>query len=40
MRYKLNDKLLSPGEYLVKIYAIESFGKESENYIEGKIVIE
>ena len=40
MRYKLDNKLLIPGEYLVKIFCIESFGKESENYVEGKVVLE
>ena len=27
------------GKYNVKIYAIESFGKESDNYIEDNILI-
>ena len=27
------------GKYKVKIYAIESFGKESDNYIEDIIII-
>jgi hypothetical protein len=39
MRYKLDKTGLNNGEYLIKIYAIETFGKESENCLEGKITI-
>ena len=39
MRYKLDKTGLNNGEYLIKIYAIETFGKESENCLEGKISI-
>ncbi len=35
--FKTND--LGKGEYKLKIYAIESFGKESTNFLEGKITI-
>ena len=41
---KKNIKLRLPaflqGKYNFKIYAIESFGKESDNYIEDNILIE
>ena len=40
MRYQFNKAKLEKGEYNVKIYAVESFGKESENYLEGNITIE
>ena len=35
--FKTND--LEKGEYKLKIYAIESFGKVSENFLEGNITI-
>ena len=28
---------LEPGNYTLRIYAVESFGKISDNYLEGKI---
>lgn len=40
MRYQFNKTGLEKGEYNVKIYALESFGKESENHLEGNIMIE
>ena len=40
MRYQFNKAGLDKGEYNIKIYAIESFGKESENFLEGNIIIE
>ena len=40
MRYQFNKNGLDKGEYNIKIYAIESFGKESENFLEGNIIIE
>ena len=40
MRFKLDKKGLDKGKYNIKIYAIESFGKESENFLEGDITIE
>jgi hypothetical protein len=39
MRYQFNKNGLDKGEYNIKIYAIESFGKESENFLEGNIII-
>ena len=35
--FKINENLY--GKYKVKIYAIESFGKISDNYIEDEIII-
>ena len=39
LRYKFNSNKLNKGEYVIRIYAIESFGKESANYVEGKLTI-
>lgn len=39
MRFNFDKSELSEGEYEIRIYAIESFGKESENYLEGKLTI-
>ena len=39
LRYRFDIDKLKKGEYLIKIYGIESFGKESENFLEGKITI-
>lgn len=39
MRFSFDKSELSEGEYEIRIYAIESFGKESENYLEGKLTI-
>ena len=40
LRFKLKKDNISKGKYHVKIFAIESFGKESENYVEGNLTIE
>ena len=40
MRYSFDKNWLKKGEYLIKIYGIESFGKESENYLEGNVIID
>ena len=39
MRFSFDKSELNKGEYEIKIYGIESFGKESENYLEGKLTI-
>ena len=39
LRYKFNTNKLNKGEYIIRIYAIESFGKESDNYVAGKLII-
>ena len=39
LRYKLKTNNIPNGNYHVKIYAIESFGKESENFVEGDLEI-
>ena len=39
LRYKFLTEGLYKGEYLIRIYAIESFGKESDNFLEGKLII-
>ena len=40
LRFKLKKDKIPKGKYQVKIFAIESFGKESENYVEGNLTIE
>ena len=40
LRFKLSKNNIPIGNYIVKIYAIESFGKESENFVEGNLLIE
>ena len=40
LRFKLKKDKIPKGKYKVKILAIESFGKESENYVEGDLIIE
>ena len=39
LRFKLKTVGIPNGKYNVKIFAIESFGKESENYVEGDLEI-
>ena len=39
MRFNFDKSELTEGEYEIRIYGIESFGKESENYLEGKLTI-
>ena len=40
LRFQLKKKNIPNGKYNVKIFARESFGKESENFVEGNIIIE
>ena len=40
LRFQLKKNNIPNGIYSVKIYAIESFGKESDNYVEGKLKLE
>ena len=40
LRFKLKKDGVPVGKYNVKIFARESFGKESENYVEGSVIIE
>ena len=39
LRFKLKTNDIPNGKYDVKIFAIESFGKESENFVEGDLEI-
>ena len=36
IRFKITRKL-DPGNYTLRIYAVESFGKMSDNYVQGKV---
>ena len=36
IRFKITRKL-DPGNYTLRIYAVESFGKMSDNYVEGRV---
>jgi hypothetical protein len=40
LRFKLKKDGVPVGKYNVKIFARESFGKESDNYVEGSVIIE
>ena len=40
LRFQLKKKNIPNGKYKVKIFARESFGKESENFVEGNLIIE
>ena len=39
LRFKLKKEGIPSGLYKVKIFAVESFGKQSDNFLEGQLKI-
>ena len=39
LRFKLKTEGIPNGVYKVKIFAVESFGKQSDNFLEGELKI-